>query len=72
MALSHKTIQNLSIALTPDVIDDIFTDDRYVELMMEVIPEFVARNLETQDYDLVAELSVCIMDNIKMVPRTIQ
>lgn len=72
MALSHKTIQNLSIALTPDVIDDIFTDDRYVELMMEVIPEFVARNLETQDYDLVAELSMFIMDNIKMVPRTIQ
>jgi hypothetical protein len=69
MALSNKTIQNLAIALTPDVIDDIFTDERYVELMMEVVPEIVAKNLQTEDYDLVVELSQCIMDNIQMLPR---
>jgi hypothetical protein len=69
MALSNKTIQNLAIALTPDVIDDIFSDERYVELMMEVVPEIVAKNLQTEDYDLVVELSQCIMDNIQMLPR---
>ena len=70
MSLSQKTIQNLAVALTPEIIDDIFLDERFVEMMMEVIPEFIATNLETQDYDLVAELAMCVMDNIKMVPRT--
>jgi hypothetical protein len=68
MSLSNKTIQNLAIALTPDVIDDIFSDDRYLELLTEVIPNFVAKNLQTEDYDLVVELSQCIMDNIQMIP----
>ena len=63
MALSEKTIQNLSTALTSDVIDDIFQDERYIELMMELIPEFVAKNLQSEDYDLVTEIAVCMMDN---------
>jgi hypothetical protein len=69
MALSTKTIQNLAIALTPDVIDDIFMDERWIDFMMEIVPDFVAKNLQTEDYDLVAELSTCIMDNIQMHPR---
>ena len=69
MPLSNKTIQNLSIALTSDVIDDIFQDERYIELMMELIPEFVIKNLQSEDYDLVTEIAVSIMDNIAMKPR---
>ena len=69
MALSEKTIQNLSIALTPDVIDDIFQDERYIELMMELIPEFVAKNLQSEDVDMVVEIGICLMDNIIMKPR---
>jgi hypothetical protein len=68
MALSEKTIENLSISLTSDVIDDIFLDERYTELMMELIPEFVAKNLQSEDYDLVTEIAVCIMDNITLKP----
>ena len=69
MALSNSTIKNLSIALTSDVIDDIFQDERYIELMMELIPDFVAKNLQSEDYDLVTEIAVSIMDNIAMKPR---
>jgi len=69
MALSNKTIQNLAIALTPDVIDDIFMDERWVDFMMEIVPEIVAKNLQTEDCVLVVELSQCIMDNIRMLPR---
>jgi hypothetical protein len=69
MSLSNKTIQNLAIALTPDVIDDIFMDERWVDLLMEIVPEIVAKNLQTEDFDLVVELSQCIMDNIQMLPR---
>jgi len=68
MALSNSTIKNLSIALTSDVIDDIFQDERYVELMMELIPEFVSKNLQSEDIDLITEISVCIMDNIVLKP----
>lgn len=69
MALSNSTIRNLSTALTPDIIDDIFQDERYIELMMELIPEFVAKSLQSEDYDLVTEIAVCVMDNIDMNPR---
>jgi hypothetical protein len=69
MALSNKTIQNLAIALTPDVIDDIFMDERWVDFMMEIVPEIVAKNLQTEDCCLVVELSQCIMDNIEMRAR---
>ena len=69
MALSNSTIKNLSIALTSDVIDDIFQDERYIELMMELVPDFVAKNLQSEDYDLVTEIAVSIMDNIAMKPR---
>lgn len=68
MALSNSTIKNLSIALTSDVIDDIFQDERYVELMMELIPEFVSKNLQSEDINLITEISVCIMDNIVLKP----
>ena len=69
MALSNSTIKNLSTALTSDVIDDIFQDERYIELMMELIPDFVAKNLQSEDYDMVAMIAICIMDNISMHPR---
>jgi hypothetical protein len=69
MVLSNKTVQSLSYALTPDIIDDIFQDERYIELMMELIPEFVAKSLQSEDYDLVTEIAVCVMDNIVMNPR---
>jgi hypothetical protein len=69
MPLSEKTIQNLSIALTPDVIDDIFQDERYIELMLELIPEFVSKSLKSEDVDMVVEIAVSIMDNITMKPR---
>lgn len=70
MALSNATIKNLAVAMTFDAINEIFLDERYHEMMMEIISEFVATNLQTEDYDLVAELSMSIMDNIEMVSRT--
>lgn len=64
MALSNSTINKLSSALTPEVIESIQQDDRYVEFMMEIIPEIVIEKLGTQDIDLVTELAMCIMDRI--------
>lgn len=68
MALSNSTIKNLSIALTSDVIKEIYSDERWIDLMMEILPEIVSEYLGSEDIDLIAEISVCIMDNIALKP----
>ena len=68
MALSNSTIKNLSIALTPDVIKEIYSDERWIDFMMEILPEIVSDNLGSEDIDLIAEISICIMDNILLKP----
>lgn len=64
MALSDKTMHNLAVALTPDVINEIYGDERWMDLMTMVIPEIVRDKLGSDDIDLVSELAVCILDNI--------
>ena len=68
MSLSNKTVQNLSIALTSEVINQIYSDERWVDFMTEIIPEIVSDKLGSQDMDLVTDIAVCIMDNIAMKP----
>jgi len=68
MSLSNSTIKNLSISLTPDVIKEIYSDERWIDLMMEILPEIVSDNLGSEDIDLITEISVCIMDNILLKP----
>lgn len=64
MSLSNSTVKNLSIALTPEVIKEIYVDERWIDFLMEMIPEIVTEKLGTQDIDLVTEISMCIMDNL--------
>tara|TARA_B110000503_G_scaffold37585_1_gene61453 strand:+ start:649 stop:870 length:222 start_codon:yes stop_codon:yes gene_type:complete len=64
MALSNSTTQKLANALTSEVIDYIHEDDRWAELMMEVIPDAISEKMGSIDNDLRHELSMCIMDRI--------
>ena len=64
MALSNQTISKLSEALVPEVIDYIYEDQRWVELMHEVIPDAIQSKLGSIDEDLRFELALCIMDHI--------
>lgn len=68
MALSNQTVNNLAVALTPEVIDAIYADERWVDFMCEVIPEIVCEKLGSDDIDMVTEIAMCIMDNIVMKP----
>jgi len=70
MALSNKTIQNLSIALTPEVIEYIYADERWVDFMIEMTHDAISSKLGTLDTDLMVEIGQCIMDNIIMKPYT--
>lgn len=64
MALSVQTTKNLSIALTPEVIDYIFEDERWIDFLHEIIPDAVQSKLGDVDEDLKFDISMCIMDNI--------
>jgi hypothetical protein len=72
MALSNSTVKNLSIALTPEVINAIYSDERWMDFMMEMVPEIVIEKLGTEDYDLVAELACAIQENIILKSVTVQ
>lgn len=64
MALSNSTINKLAEVLTRDVIDYICDDDRWVEFMMDVIPDALNDKLGEIDNNLLIEISTCIMDRI--------
>jgi hypothetical protein len=64
MSLSQKAFHKLSQTLTPEVIDYIYKDERYVEFMQEIIPDALVEKLGQIDEDLKCELSMSIMDNI--------
>jgi hypothetical protein len=70
MPLSIKTTQNLATALTPEVIDYIFQDERWVDFMHEIIPDAIECKIGGIDEDLKFELSICIMDKIIMKSAT--
>lgn len=64
MSLSTSTIHKLAEVLTSDVVDYIYKDDRWVEFMMDVIPDALNAKLGELDNDLLIEISTCIMDRI--------
>ncbi len=71
MALSTKTTQNLAIALTPEVIEYIYSDERWIDFMIEMTGEAVQQKLGTNDMDLIAELGQCVIENITLKSVTV-
>ena len=64
MTLSNQTIHNLAKALKPEVIEFIYQDERYVEMMIEMIHEAVQEKLGPIDPIIQGELSFNIFDLI--------
>jgi hypothetical protein len=67
MPFSSKAFQNLSAALTPEVIDYIEQDSRYVDFMQEIIPDALNAKMGQIDDELKFELSLAIMDRIVLI-----
>ena len=68
MALSDSTIKKLAIALTPEVIAEIYSDERWLDFVCEIIPEIVTKKLGSNDIDLVTEIAMSIQDNFILKP----
>jgi hypothetical protein len=64
MALSNQTISKLADTLTPEVVAYIYEDQRWCDLLHEIIPDAVQDKLGNVDEDLKYELSLGIMDRI--------
>lgn len=62
--ISSQAFQKLAEALTPEVIDYIHEDERYVLFMQEIIPDALVSKLGHFDEELKYELALCIMDRI--------
>jgi hypothetical protein len=71
MALSDRTIQKLADVLTPEVIDYIYNDERWVEFLQEVIPDAITEKIGQVDGDILFDLSLCIMDRTTLKPANL-
>lgn len=64
MSLSNQTFRKLTLALTPEVIEYIHNDERYVLFLQEIIPDAIVNKMGDVDKGVLYELSMCIMDNM--------
>jgi hypothetical protein len=48
------------------VIDYIHNDERYVDFMMELVPDAICSKLGEVDQNVLVELSMCVMDKIML------
>lgn len=67
MALSDSTIQRLADALSDDVAQFIAEDERFFDLMVELIPDAIRDKLGDVDDMVLAELSMCISGQIRLI-----
>jgi hypothetical protein len=66
MALSNSTILKLSEALSQDVADYISEDERFFDLMVELIPDAISAKLGDVDPIVLSELSMCISERLAL------
>ena len=64
MALSTNAICRLAEVLAPEVVDYIYNDERFYELMMEIVPDAIADKLGNVDDSVAAELTMAISERI--------
>jgi hypothetical protein len=64
MALSNNTIIKLAEALSNDVADYIMEDERFFDLMVNLILDVIQSKLGDLDDTIAAELSVYISERI--------
>lgn len=67
MALSENTIQRLAEALADDVASYIADDERFFDLIVELIPEAVTDKLGNVDDTVLAELSMSLSGQLRLI-----
>ena len=65
--LSTKSLNLLADKIAPLVADFVQNDDRFFELMCDVITEGVAEVLEETDEMIIAEISMMVSERLTLV-----
>jgi hypothetical protein len=66
MSLSNATFNKLADALKSEVVSYILQDERYVEFLMDMIPDSIQNKLGPMDDIVLYELSLCVMEKIEL------
>ena len=62
--LSNKTYNLLAKTLAPRIANAIQCSDKYIELMLDLVPDLVTTELGEMDDEIFYELCMCVVDRI--------
>jgi hypothetical protein len=66
MSLSEPTVSRLADALKKDIINHIYEDERYFEVMTDLVSDALRAKLGDCNEDLFFDLGMIIMDRIEL------
>jgi hypothetical protein len=61
-----KSLQLLRDGFITELTENIYSDERFTQLMMDLTSEFVEQNIPIVDDDLKMDLSLMMMESIKV------
>ena len=66
MNQTHKSLQLLRDGFMTELTEKIYSDERFTEIIMDLTSEFVEENIPIVDEDLKMDLSLMMMESIKV------
>jgi hypothetical protein len=64
--LSNKTVSKIADAVKKDVIEHIYMNEKYAELMQDLIPDAIYSLMGEMDEDLAFEIGMLLFDRIEL------
>ena len=66
MALSNQTISKIADAVKLDVISNIYENEKYAEMMQDLITQSLHKTMGEMDDDLFFDLCMVLFDRIEL------
>jgi len=62
--LSNKAYELLAKELAPNIAHEVQMTDKYIELMLDLVPDLITTELGEMDDEVLYELSLCVLDRM--------
>lgn len=66
--LSDKAIKILADHISSDIIEELAMSEAFVQFLHEEVPALIDKKLGEMDEDLLFDLALCVMDNVRLTP----
>tara|TARA_B100000927_G_scaffold67581_1_gene53355 strand:+ start:557 stop:760 length:204 start_codon:yes stop_codon:yes gene_type:complete len=66
MPLSESTVSKLADVIKPDIVEEIYNNEKYFEMMTELIGEALEKKLGKCDEILFFDLGMILIDRIEL------